>query len=168
MRDDIADGTDRSAELLTRLAGLAADRGVTVACAESLTSGAIASRLGAAGHASEWFRGGVVAYSRDVKHRVLHVPEGPVVSEVAARAMADSARTLLDADVAVAVTGVGGPDDQDGQPQGTVWLAVADGMSVQAEHHLFDGDPEVVLEQTVLRALEVLVAVVQLWTPPDA
>lgn len=165
MGEDIADGSDRSADLLGRLARLAADRGVTVGCAESLTSGAIATRLGAAPEASEWFRGAVVAYSSDVKHRLLRVPEGPVVCEESARAMAYSARELLDADVVVAVTGAGGPDAQDGRPPGTVWLAVADVLSVRAEHLHFEGDPEAVLEQTVLRALEVLVAVVQSGRP---
>lgn len=161
MGEDIADGSDRSADLLGRLAWLAADCGVTVGCAESLTSGAIAARLGAAPDAAEWFRGGVVAYSREVKHRLLRVPNGPVVCEASARAMATSARELLGADVVVAVTGAGGPGAQDGRPPGTVWLAVADSASVHAEHHEFDGDPEAVLEHTVLRALEVLVAVVQ-------
>ena len=62
-----------------------------MACAESLTSGAIASALGAAENASEWFRGGVVAYASGVKHDLLHVPPGPVVSAPAARAISPAA-----------------------------------------------------------------------------
>ncbi|EME22233.1 CinA family protein [Rhodococcus triatomae] len=157
MGDDIADGSDRSADLLEKLARLAAARGVTVGTAESLTAGAIAARLGAAPDASSWFAGAVVAYSRDVKHGLLGVPEGPVVCEDAACAMASGARDLLGADVVVAVTGAGGPGEQDGQPPGTVWLAVSDPTAVRAERRRFDGDPEAVLEQTVLRALEMLV-----------
>ena len=57
--------------------------------------------------ASEWFRGGIVAYSRAVKHDLLDVPRGPVVSEAAAVAMAGGACRLLGADVAIAVTGSG-------------------------------------------------------------
>jgi nicotinamide-nucleotide amidase len=72
---------------------------------------------------SDWFRGGVVAYSSLVNYDLLGVPEGAVVSGTAARAMASGACRVLKADAAVAVTGVGGPDHQDGEPPGTVWAA---------------------------------------------
>jgi len=94
--------------------------GRTLAVAESLTGGLLASVFARASGSSEWFRGGVVAYSSAVKHDLLDVPEGPVVSAAAARAMASGAGRLLGADVAVAVTGVGGPGQQDGEPPGTV------------------------------------------------
>lgn len=101
----------------------AADR--TIAVAESLTGGLVASALAAAREASAWFRGGIIAYASEVKHHLLLVPDGPVVSEAAARTMAESVREMFEADVAIAVTGVGGPDPQDGQPPGTVWFAIA-------------------------------------------
>ena len=60
----------------------------TIATAESCTAGAVAEALAAGEGASDWFRGGVVAYHRDVKYEVLSVPRGPVVNHAAARAMA--------------------------------------------------------------------------------
>ena len=93
------------------LVGAALKRGGrTLAVAESLTGGLLASAFARASGSSEWFRGGIVAYSSAVKYDLLDVPGGPVVSEAAAVAMARAAGRLLNADVAVAVTGVGGPD----------------------------------------------------------
>ena len=96
------------------LVGAALKRGGrTLAVAESLTGGLLASAFARASGSSEWFRGGIVAYSSAVKYDLLDVPGGPVVSEAAAVAMARAAGRLLNADVAVAVTGVGGPDPHD-------------------------------------------------------
>ena len=114
-------GTDASAELV---AGLASERGWSVGTAESLTSGAVASALGAAPDASSWFRGGVIAYSSEVKRNLLYVEPGPVVSAQCAQQMARAAAALLGAEAAVATTGAGGPDPQDDQPVGTVFIAV--------------------------------------------
>jgi nicotinamide-nucleotide amidase len=101
------------------------DRGLTLAVAESLTGGLVASRLVNVPGASDWFRGGVVSYASDVKSSLLGVPEGPVVSAAAAAAMAEGVRRLLGADVGLGVTGVAGPDPMEGQRPGTVFLAVA-------------------------------------------
>lgn len=109
------------------VASLLVERGLTLAVAESLTGGLVAARLVNVVGASAWFRGGVVAYASDVKHLLLDVPEGPVVSEVAAGAMASGVRVVLGADVGLAVTGVAGPDPQDGEKPGTVFLAI-DGL----------------------------------------
>ena len=76
-----------------------------------------------------------------VKHRVLGVRPGPVISRQAAIDMARGAARLLDADLAVAVTGVGGPDPQEGQSPGTVWIAAVASDREIAELHRFDGDP---------------------------
>lgn len=128
----------------------------TVAVAESLTCGQLSAALGAAPDSAQWLRGAVVAYSADVKRQVLGVPEVPVVSETAACAMAVGVRMLLGADVAVAVTGVGGPDPQDGEPVGSVWLAVHAEDRTWARHELFDGEPEDVLRRTVEVALDMV------------
>ena len=101
---------DRVAE---RISTAARNAHVFLATAESLTGGQISCLLGAAPASSDWYRGSVVAYSSEVKHRVLKVPDGPVVSEASARAMAGAVAELLGADIAVAVTGAGGPDPQD-------------------------------------------------------
>lgn len=108
------------AEMLT-------SRGLTLAVAESLTGGLVASRLVNVPGASDWFRGGVVSYAPEVKFTVLDVPEGPVVSAGTAVAMAAGVRDLLGADVGLGVTGVAGPDALDGEPPGTVHLAVVVG-----------------------------------------
>ncbi|MFD3810371.1 CinA family protein [Rhodococcus sp. NPDC058639] len=155
--DDIVEGTDRSDDLLERLADLASERSLTVGCAESLTAGTLAARLGAAQGSSEWFRGGIVAYSREVKHGLLAVPEGPVVSETAVRAMAESTSRLLGAEIVVAVSGAGGPDPQDGRPAGTVCFATTGPGGTRSEEHHFDGDPQKVLARTVRHALTLLV-----------
>jgi nicotinamide-nucleotide amidase len=131
---------------------------LTVAVAESLTAGNLAAALGAAADSAHWFRGGVVAYSTEVKRRVLDVPDIPVVSETAAIAMAAGVRSLMDADLAVATTGVGGPGPQDGEAPGSVWFAVTTRRDAQASHRRFDGEPADVLDRTVRYAIELLLA----------
>ncbi|WP_039798255.1 CinA family protein [Nocardia araoensis] len=143
------------------LAELAQRTEITVAVAESLTAGRLCATFGAAPDSSAWFRGGLVAYSTEVKQTVLGVPDGPVVSQPAAEAMATGVRGLLKAVVAVAVTGAGGPDPQDGQPPGSVWFAIATEHDVRAWHRQFDGEPEDVLEQTIACAIEALLGTVR-------
>jgi nicotinamide-nucleotide amidase len=145
-----------AAETAERAASSALEHGWRVATAESLTAGAVASSLGAASGASDWFAGGVVAYGTDVKKRVLGVTTDTVVSAECARQMAASVAELLRADAAVATTGAGGPDPQDGRDPGTVFIAVrTPNAEVVAEHH-FEGAPDAVVEQTVEQALRLL------------
>ncbi|MGW4720015.1 CinA family protein [Nocardia sp. NPDC004260] len=143
------------------LAELAQPSEITVAVAESLTAGRLCATFGAAPDSSTWFRGGLVAYSSEVKRTVLGVPDVPVVSRPAAEAMATGVRSLLNAVVAVAVTGAGGPDPQDGQPPGSVWFAIATEHEVRAWHYQFGGEPEEVLEQTTACAAEALLDTVR-------
>jgi len=129
---------------------------VTVGVAESLTGGAITSALAAVPGSGGWLRGGIVAYSAEVKRDLLRVPPGPVVSATAAVAMARGAREVLGADVVIAVTGAGGPEPQDGREPGTVHLAVAaPDRASEIEQH-FDGRPGEVVDLTVARALSML------------
>ena len=102
-------------------------RGLSLAVAESLTGGLVASRLVDVPGASDWFRGGVVSYASEVKWSVLGVPEGPVVTAEAAAAMAAGVRDLLDADVGLGLTGVAGPESAEGHAPGTVFLGVVIG-----------------------------------------
>jgi len=150
---------ERVEHIAGEISGLARSTGRTVAVAESMTGGRVCAALAAAESSSEWFRGGVVAYSSEVKRTVLHVAEGPVVSAEAAHAMAVGVRDLLDADVALAVTGAGGPAPQDDQEPGTVFLAVVDGSDSGSEpvrRHI-DGDPGQVCVTAVAEALTLLV-----------
>lgn len=132
------------------------ERGWHLAVAESLTGGLLSTRFAVVEGSSDWYRGAVVAYSRSVKHDVLDVPPGPVVSEGCARAMADSVGRVLGAEVAVAVTGVGGPDPQDGHPPGTVWVAVRVPGGTRAEQLHLEGDPEAICHATCDAALGLL------------
>lgn len=123
--DDAATG-----RIAARVLELLAERGQTVAAAESLTGGLVAAELTAVPGASRTVRGSVTAYATAVKHGVLGVDgalleeRGAVDAEVA-RQMAAGARRVLGADWGVATTGVAGPDPQDGQPVGRVYVAVA-------------------------------------------
>jgi nicotinamide-nucleotide amidase len=88
-----------------------------------------------------------------VKRELLDVTAGKVVSRQAAEQMATGARAALGATIAVAVTGAAGPDGQDAEPPGTVWIATDDGSEVTAELVEFSGGPEDVCAQTVAAAL---------------
>jgi nicotinamide-nucleotide amidase len=99
-------------------------RGWSLGVAESVTGGLVAGRLTSVAGASDVFRGSVVSYASEVKFDVLGVPPGPVVSEEAAMAMARGAQRVLGSDVALALTGVAGPTEQDGEPVGTLCVAV--------------------------------------------
>lgn len=100
-------------------------RALTLGIAESVTGGLVAGRLTSIAGSSEVFRGAVVSYASDVKFELLDVEPGPVVCESAARQMAIGALEVLGSDLALALTGVAGPAEQDGQPPGTLWVAVA-------------------------------------------
>ena len=143
-------------ERVKRIAKLAGERKVRVVTSESLTSGTVATRLGAGPDAADWFGGGIIAYQEPVKFDVLGVEEGPVVTEACARQMATGARKLLAADVAVSCTGVGGPDPSEGKPAGTVILAVASGEDLVVRELSLDGSPEEVLDQTASHCLTLL------------
>ncbi len=130
------------------------ERGLTVAVAESLTGGLAASRMVSVPGSSEWFRGGVVAYDSQVKFDVLGVPEGPVICQAAAEAMADNVRRLLGADVGLSTTGVAGPAEQEGQPPGTVWLGLAIDDEVDAVLVRLPGDREAVRQMSVITCVD--------------
>jgi nicotinamide-nucleotide amidase len=132
------------------------ERNLTIGTAESLTGGLIASRLTNVPGVSEVFRGSVVSYASDVKYDVLGVPEGPVVTAEAAEAMAVGACRVLRTDVAVAITGVAGPDEQEGVPVGTVFLAIAEGEHAQSVMVRLPGDRERVRQFATISALDLL------------
>jgi nicotinamide-nucleotide amidase len=122
--------------------------GRSVAVAESLTGGQLSGALAGISGSGAWFRGGLVAYASEVKRTVLGVPDGPVVSEPAVTAMARAISRLLDADVAIAVTGVAGPEEQDGQPPGTVWFALLDRDTVSTRLEHLAGEPGEIVDAT--------------------
>ena len=153
---DVVFGVDDEA-IEDAVAKALATEGLTLGLAESLTGGLAASRLVNVPGASGWFRGSVVSYASEVKFDVLGVPEGPVVSEAAARAMAEGARRVLGADVGLSVTGVAGPSEQDGQPVGTVFVGlVRPGRAPEAVGFAVPGDRARVRQYATIAALDFL------------
>jgi nicotinamide-nucleotide amidase len=139
------------------VAELVVDQGLTLGVAESLTGGLIASRLVDVPGASTWFRGGVVAYDSAVKHAVLGVPDGPVVTEAAAVAMAEGARRVLGSSVGLGITGVAGPEPQEDQPPGTVFVGLAfDGREAVSRRLRLPGDRARVRQYSAISALDLL------------
>jgi nicotinamide-nucleotide amidase len=131
--------------------------GLTFGVAESLTGGLIASRLVNVPGASAWFRGGVVAYASEVKFDVLGLPVGPVVTEAAAAAMAEGARKVTGADVGLGITGVAGPDDQEGIAPGSLFVGLAlPGRPTEARQLRVPGDRERVRQYGAISALDLL------------
>lgn len=108
-----------------------------VGCAESLTAGRVARALAGVEGASDWFRGGLVAYQTEIKRRVLGVRAASVLCEEAVAEMAHGIVGLLGCDVAVATSGVAGDEPVDGVAPGTVCIAtLVDGRARTATHHL--------------------------------
>jgi len=131
--------------------------GRTLGVAESLTGGLVASRIVSVPGASDWFRGGVVAYASDVKRNVLGVADGPVVSSEAAAEMAGRAREVLGADVGLATTGVAGPAEQEGRLVGTVFVGLAlPGEAPEAVEMHLPGDRERIRQYATISALDAL------------
>jgi len=138
------------------VADLLVERGLTAGVAESLTGGMVGARLAETEGASSWFRGSVVAYDSGVKYELLDVPEGPVVTADAARAMAEGACKALRADVGMSLTGVAGPTTQEDQPVGTVFMAVTLGGHTEVREHHFPGDRQHVRQFATIAVLDLL------------
>ena len=158
--------TKTPSDFAARLQELAIARGVTVATAESCTGGNVGHQITSRSGSSGYFLGGVVSYANHVKHGVLGVPEAILdnpgaVSEPCARAMAEGARRLIGADIAVSTTGIAGPDGGTARkPVGLVYLALATATETIVEEHVFPGDRAAVIEAATRRALELLISAV--------
>ena len=141
---------------------LAALAGKTLVTAETHTGGGIGAALTAVSGASAVYKGGVISYTNEVKHGVLGVPEEILetrgaVSAPVAEAMACGVRKLLDADVAVSVTGLAGPGgDEFGNPVGRVYIGYADKKRSTTREFTFEGDRDAVRRQAVEEALKLI------------
>ena len=143
-------------EVLNRL------RGKTLVTAESCTGGGIGSHLTAVSGSSAVYKGGIISYCNEVKNKVLGVDArvlqeiGPVSAPVA-QAMAQGARQLLSADVAVSVTGLAGPGgDAYGNPQGRVHIGYSDSRVTLSREFTFPGDREQVRLAAIQEALKLI------------
>ncbi|HCT76545.1 MAG TPA: competence protein [Micromonosporaceae bacterium] len=136
------------------------ERGETLAVAESLTGGLLAATIVNVPGASKVFRGGLVVYATDLKHKLAGVDpdllaeQGPVSSEVAL-ALARGARERCEATWGLATTGVAGPDPQDGMPVGTVYIGLA-GPAETVRQLELTGDRPMIRLSTVAAALDLL------------
>ncbi|WGI27324.1 CinA family protein [Halomonas alkaliantarctica] len=150
--------------LAQRLGRLCKQLNVEVTVAESCTGGGIASAITGVAGSSDYFTTGYVTYANTAKTRLLGVPEATLaehgaVSEEVVNAMVVGACRESGAGLAVAVSGVAGPDGgSDTKPVGTVWLAWGDTTVQEAECFHFPGDRQAVREQAVRQALVGLVA----------
>jgi competence/damage-inducible protein CinA-like protein len=131
-------------------------RGLSLGLAESVTGGLVAARLTSVAGASDVFRGSIVSYASEVKFDVLGVPEGPVVTPEAAAAMALGAQRVLGADVGLALTGVAGPTEQDGQPVGTLHVALATADGVETASLRLPGTRDQMRQFSVISSLDLL------------
>jgi len=120
-----------SGSLQKAVVTLLKEKGKKIATAESCTAGMLSGRLTEVSGVSSVFECGIAAYSKEIKHQVLGVPEellekyGAVSAEVAS-AMAVGARRVGQADLGIGITGVAGPETSEGKPVGTVFIALAD------------------------------------------
>lgn len=151
-------------DLDTRVHLLLRAAGHTIATAESLTGGRLAVHFTDVPGASETYLGGVVTYATEVKSSVLDVPgelieEHGVVSAECAKAMATGARALTGATYGVSTTGVAGPTEQEGKEPGTVFVGISGPGLLEAIELDLDGGREEVQEQTCVKALEALAAI---------
>lgn len=137
------------------------DAGETVAVAESLTGGLVSAALSELAGASAMLRGGLVVYATDLKARLAGVPaallaeRGAVDPDVAA-ALAAGVRDRLGATYGLGVTGVAGPQPQDGRPVGTVFLACAGPLRVVVDAERFPGRRPDIRAASVQAALALL------------
>ena len=142
-------------------------QGKMLATAESCTGGGIGHAITSVAGSSQVYKGGIVSYCNEIKHRVLGVREELLsrfgaVSAPVAEAMAVGARTVLQADIAVSVTGLAGPGaDEFGNPVGTVFLGYADQNRVLSREFHFSGSREHIRNQAVESALALLLEINQ-------
>lgn len=151
----------------TRLHRMLTERMQTLVLAESCTGGAIASRFTTLPGASAYFKGGIVAYSLDVKRDVLGVSCDTIarygaVSEPVVRQMAEGARRIANAHYAIATTGIAGPTGgTPEQPVGTVWIAVSTPQQTATRLIRASGNRQRIIRRAGTAAIELLEALLE-------
>ena len=151
-------GTSLADKLVEKLSSL----GMTCGTAESCTGGGVGSAITSVPGSSSVFKGGVISYANSVKMSVLGVPEhvletNGAVSGQCAAAMAEGARRLLEADIAVSITGIAGPGGGSVEkPVGLVWFGIASKAGTRTEREVFPGDRAAVRASAVEHALQML------------
>jgi nicotinamide-nucleotide amidase len=159
---EIITGLDDNGSIEKRVGALLAQKGKTIATAESLTGGKIASTLVSVSGASAYYKGSIVAYSPEAKNSLLNVSKQTiakysVVSKEVALAMAKGIKDKLQTNYAIAVTGNAGPTtDLTDKSVGVVFIALATDTAIYVEEFNFGEPRERVIEKTVNKSLEML------------
>jgi nicotinamide-nucleotide amidase len=154
-------GTDNDT-FMTMVGQMLAERGLTLAVMESCTGGLLADEITNVPGSSRYFRGGIVSYATEVKELMgvdpAIIEEHGVISDETAAGMAAAVRERLMADVGIGITGVAGPDSQDGKPVGEVHIAVAGGKKVpdQSLNFVFGQGREQIKRRAVTQATMLL------------
>ena len=144
---------DASQRLAADIGAAARARRQTVIAAESVTAGSVGQALAAAPDASEWFAGSLVTYMDSAKHSILGVDTDDVFTADCAQQMAAGALRVSGANVAVAITGVAGPDPADGHEVGEVYICVGPANALDTFEHRLTGDPVDIVDAAKLHAL---------------
>lgn len=132
----------------------------SLSTAESCTGGMVSSRLTEIAGSSTWFRGGVVAYSNDLKQRLLGVPDSVLetygaVSEETARAMAEGIRERAESDYSLSLTGIAGPGGgTDDKPVGLVYIGLSGPTETTVARHTFGGDRAMIRHRSTVQSLD--------------
>jgi nicotinamide-nucleotide amidase len=142
---------DHDIEIAAEIASLLRRR--TLVSAESCTAGRIAATVACVEHATDFLRGGIVAYQMPIKQQLLGLGVGGALSTDAVEQMARGACELFGADVSVSTSGVAGETAEEGVRPGTVFVGTCiDGVTRSREHH-FGGEPQEVCAQATTQAL---------------
>jgi len=155
-------------QLDNQIAELLRQHAIKLATAESCTGGLISHRITNLPGSSDYFIGGVIAYSNQVKQRLLNVEiktlqEHGAVSEQTVIQMAIGIRNLLDADIGLSVSGIAGPaGGTEDKPVGTIWIGLSVSEATTAWKHIFPGNRFQIKERTAEQALIHLVNYLQI------
>jgi PncC family amidohydrolase len=169
----LTEPTDELADLAATLQALALEHRRWIVTAESCTGGLVGHAITAIPGSSGYYIGGIVSYADLAKERLLGVPADLIqrhgaVSAQVARAMAEGARDSLGADLAVAVTGVAGPDGgTSAKPVGLTYVAVAGPTGTEVQRHLWSGDRRANKERSAEAALRMVLDALQRAGPAD-
>ena len=164
--------TDEDISIQEAIGRLLLSKGKTLGTAESCTGGYIAHLITSIPGSSRYFKGAVVSYANEIKTNLLHVGQETLdsngaVSEATVREMVRGALSALDTDLAVATSGIMGPDGGTPEkPVGTVWIAVGDHQQIIAQKMSFRFDRQRNIELTATNALNLLMNMIR--GPRDA
>ena len=148
--------------ILEGLHDLCVSKGISVAVAESCTSGLVASKLTLKSRSSSFFKGGIIAYQNAIKIKILGVNEQAIlhyteVSTEVVRQMAEGVRKSFSADYSIATSGYAGPSGgTNNNPIGTVFIAISSASGVDVERFVFSGNRQSIVSQASEKSLSLL------------